>query len=143
MFNPSRKAWAIQFITFNLVGLLNTAIDFMMFTLLSWLGVSILLAQIAAYGAGMVNSYILNNKFTFAKSATSVTHYSKDWKRSLRFFVWNIILLGLSLLMLTGLTMFWSIDKFIAKVVVTIIIVGINFYGSKRWVFVTNASSSG
>lgn len=122
---------------------MNTAIDFIVFTLLSWLGVSILIAQIAAYGTGMVNSYILNDKFTFAKSGTSVTHNSKDRKRSLRFFVWNILLLGLSLMLLTGLTTFWSIDKFIAKVVVTVVIVGINFYGSKRWVFVTKAPSSG
>lgn len=126
---------AAQFLRFNLVGLLNTAIDFVLFTLFIWLGVYYLLAQILAYGAGMANSFLLNNRYTFNKSQASVPGTNK-WKKRLRFAVWNGIVLGISLLLLAALTKLFSMDDVLAKAVVTVVTVGINFYGSRKWVFV-------
>lgn len=125
---------AAQFFRFNLIGLLNTAIDFVLFTLFIWLGVYYLLAQILAYGAGMANSFLLNNRYTFNKDQAAVPGTS-EWKKRLRFAAWNGIVLGISLLLLAALTKLFSMDDVLAKAVVTIVTVGINFYGSRKWVF--------
>lgn len=126
---------AAQFFRFNLIGLLNTAIDFVLFTLFIWLGVYYLLAQILAYGAGMANSFLLNNRYTFNKDQATVPG-TNEWKKRLRFAAWNGIVLGISLLLLAALTKLFSMDDVLAKAVVTIVTVGINFYGSRKWVFV-------
>lgn len=126
---------AAQFFRFNLVGLLNTAIDFVLFTLFIWLGVYYLLAQILAYGAGMANSFLLNNRYTFNQGQAAVPGMN-EWKKRLRFAAWNGIVLGISLLLLAVITKLFSMDEVLAKAVVTAVTVGINFYGSRKWVFV-------
>ncbi|MGM0882620.1 MAG: GtrA family protein [Bacillota bacterium] len=135
MFKPNRKMLAAQFFRFNLVGVLNTAIDFVLFTLFIWLGVYYLLAQILSYGAGMVNSFLLNNRYTFNKGPASEPG-TNEWKKRLRFAAWNGIVLGISLLLLAALTKLFSMDDVVAKAVVTVVTVGLNFYGSRKWVFV-------
>jgi putative flippase GtrA len=135
MFKQNRKMLAAQFVRFNLVGLLNTAIDFVLFTLFIWLGVYYLLAQIIAYGAGMANSFLLNNRYTFSKGQAAVTGTSER-KKQLRFVAWNGIVLGISLLLLAVFTKLFRMDEVLAKAFVTVVTVSINFYGSKKWVFV-------
>lgn len=125
---------AAQFIKFNLVGLLNTAVDFVLFTLFIWLGVYYLLAQIIAYGAGMANSFLLNNRYTFNKGIAAAPGMNET-NKLLRFAAWNGLVLGISLLLLAALTKLCRMDEVLAKAVVTAVTVGINFYGSKKWVF--------
>jgi putative flippase GtrA len=141
MSKESQKKLIIQFITFNMVGLLNTAVDFLMFTALIWLGTYYLLAQVVAYSAGMINSFVLNSRYTFSKS----NHTSRGTKKlgmSVRFIVWNGILLGISLLLLAALTQWWGLNHLAAKVIVTGVTVLLNFYGSKKWVFTTNGTQA-
>ncbi|WP_028609963.1 GtrA family protein [Paenibacillus harenae] len=140
MSNESRKRLAAQFIQFNLVGLLNTAIDFLLFALLTWLGVYYLLAQATAYAAGMLNSLLLNSRFTFRKTDGSRTSGSLNWKTGVRFIIWNLIVLGQSLLLLAALTEWLSFGSVSSKLLVTAVTAGINFYGSKRWVFAARAA---
>lgn len=130
------KKAAYQFITFNLVGLLNTLIDFIVFTVLMWFGFYYLLAQIIAYSAGMINSFLLNSRYTFGKG-DSVSKRSFDSKLSGRFVLWNGILLGISLLLLAALTKWLGMDALLGKIIVTVVTVLLNFYGSKKWVFVS------
>lgn len=139
MSKEARKRLAAQFIAFNIVGLLNTAIDFLLFTLLIWFGAYYLLAQAIAYGAGMVNSFALNSRYTFGKKDSSFSG-SQQLKMSVRFIAWNSIVLGITLLLLAALTEWWGPGEVIAKLIVTVVTVAINFYGSKKWVFVGAAS---
>ncbi|GAA5542598.1 GtrA family protein [Ochrobactrum soli] len=69
----------IQFGRFGLVGLLNTFITLIVIAVLTWLGASPFVANAIGYGAGLVNSYFGNMKWTF-KSDTS-------WRRTIRFLV--------------------------------------------------------
>jgi len=128
------KATIAQFLKFNMVGLLNTAIDFAVFAVLIWTGLYYVIAQLLSYAAGMLNSYIWNSRFTFGD--TRRRHDSKaDLGRMVRFAVWNAIMLGLSILLLAAFAELTAIGEIYAKAVVTVIIVAINFYGSKRFVF--------
>ncbi|MGO4372621.1 GtrA family protein [Paenibacillus sp. MCAF20] len=133
----SRKALAIQFLTFNAVGLLNTAIDIVLFALLVWLGIHFAIAQVISYGAGMANSYILNSKFTFGgeTGGTAVSHKPERLRKLIRFVVWNGVILAVSILLLALLTKLAGMEELYAKLIATAVTVVINFYGSKRWVF--------
>ncbi|MDQ8735773.1 GtrA family protein [Paenibacillus sp. LHD-38] len=134
----SKKVF-FQFLAFNLVGLLNTAIDFLLFTLLLWLGTYYLIAQIIAYGAGMINSFVLNSRYTFHKRDGLVSK-PQQINRGLRFALWNALLLGLTLLLLAAFTEWWGMNEVVSKVIVTVITVALNFYGSKKWVFAVSGS---
>lgn len=133
------KKVIVQFITFNLVGLLNTAIDFLLYTLLLWFGTYYLIAQIIAYGAGMINSFLLNSRYTFHKGDSLVSN-PRQFNRGVRFVVWNALLLGLTLLLLAAFTEWWGMGEVISKVIVTVVTVALNFYGSKKWVFAASGS---
>ena len=51
---------------FSIVGILNTLIDFVTFTIFnSWFGISYTISQIAGYSVGVVNSFIFNKNWTF------------------------------------------------------------------------------
>src|SRR4029453_17569804 len=118
MSREARKKLIIQFITFNMVGLLNRGVDFLMFTLLIWFGTFYLLAQAIAYAAGMINSFVLNSRYTFSKDNSSADG-SKKLNLSVKFIVWNGILLGITLLLLAALTEWWGLNHVAAKVIVT------------------------
>jgi putative flippase GtrA len=55
-----------QFIKFAVVGVINSAIQYLVFLFLySVTGTQYLLASIIGYVAGMINSYVLNRRWTF------------------------------------------------------------------------------
>lgn len=135
MSDLSRGRTLSQFLSFNLIGLLNTAIDFLAFALLIKLGVYYLLAQVLAYGAGMLNSLLLNSRFTFGAGRTTAASHMPDIATIIRFVVWNGIVLGMSVLLLALLKERLALGGLPAKAIVTAVSVGVNFYGSKRWVF--------
>jgi len=141
MFKTVRKRLIAQFIAFNIVGLLNTAVDFLLFTILIWLGTYYLLAQVIAYGAGMINSFVLNSRYTFGNDGRIATKRQQLGMR-VRFIAWNGILLGITLLLLAALTEWWGMSEVIAKLIVTAVTVLLNFYGSKKWVFASGGSQT-
>lgn len=57
----------LPLIKFALVGVVNTLIDFAVYALLTTIGVNYILAQWISYSAGILNSYVMNRKWTFKK----------------------------------------------------------------------------
>ncbi|RJE84668.1 GtrA family protein [Paenibacillus sp. 1011MAR3C5] len=123
-----------QFLTFSVIGGLNTIIDMAVFTLLIVVHTHYSIAQIAAYAAGMLNSYIMNSVFTF-RSETAGSGKRGGATRMLRFMLWNLFMLGVSLLLLVIATEWAGLHELVGKAIVTVLVVALNFYGSKRWVF--------
>lgn len=131
------KRWSagfIQFLKFNAVGLLNTLIDFAVFTLLHSLGLVNTPAQIISYSAGTANSFFWNKKVTF-RDRERGNNESFDRMQLVRFIVLNLVVLGISVLLIHILTGVLGIQVLIAKVLVTFVTVIINFFGSRKWVF--------
>jgi len=56
-------------------------------------------------------------------------------KRMLRFIIWNLCMLVVSLLLLILAAEWIGLHELIGKAIVTLLVVALNFYGSKRWVF--------
>ncbi|MFC3750408.1 GtrA family protein [Paenibacillus sp. GCM10012306] len=134
MFDNNRRAAFIQFLKFNAVGLLNTLIDFVVFTLLHSLGMMYGLAQVFSYSAGTANSFILNKKVTFRDSSRSGKS-GFDRIQLLKFIILNLAVLGISLLLMQVLTERFGVQVLLSKVLVTFVTVVINFFGSRKWVF--------
>jgi len=125
---PSRDL--VQFVKFGLVGVLNTAVDFTVYTLLYWAGIPYLLAQCVSFAAGTANSYVLNRMWTFQARGQQGAAGQLG-----RHILWNVIVLLLSLGLLYLFSDGLGMHPMPAKVVVTIIATVVNFVGSKLWVF--------
>jgi putative flippase GtrA len=121
-------------IRFGLVGLMNTAIDFVLFLLLTnlwhW---NVLAAQTVSYLFGLINSYAWNRKVTFK---------SKERPASgevVRFVGLNFISYLASLFILSFMRHF-LVSNTVSKIIVTFATFAINFAGSKWWVFKQRSS---
>ena len=126
--NDPRLAELWRFIKFGITGVMNTAVDFLVFTVLSWVGVGIYLAQVISYSAGMLNSYTINRKWTFQSKGRFIS------PQMIRFIVANLTLLGLSLVVLkvaTGI----GLHKLIAKLCATCVTMVLGFIVNRLWVF--------
>ena len=134
MSDKSFRTGVIQFLKFNAVGLLNTLIDFAIFTLLHSIGMMYAVAQVISYSAGTANSFILNKKVTF-RDQDRTTKEGFDRKQLVKFIILNLVVLGISLLLMHLLTDQFGVEVLIAKVLVTFVTVIINFFGSRKWVF--------
>lgn len=126
-------AW-IQFVKFHAVGVLNTALDFVVFTLLTFLSLNVLIAQCLSYSVGIVNSYLFHNYWTFANKDGRFKNNPRGGQ-VFRFVLLNLTSLGISLLLLKGIHEVLGFDVLLSKVIVTFFTTILNFVGSKRWVF--------
>ena len=119
-------------IKFGITGVINTGVDFLVFTLLQlYTPVEIGISQGLAYTAGIINSFILNKLWTFNDS-------SKDKKSSvqlIQFICINLISLIFSYYGIIYLNKAVGVNEFIAKIIITLFTQVINFVGYRLWVF--------
>ncbi|MFE7060735.1 GtrA family protein [Sutcliffiella sp. NPDC057660] len=124
MFNLLKK----EIVLFGLVGVLNTGINFAVYTLLVLVGVPYLLANVVGYGVGMINSYFLNKHFVFKQKEQNPTHLAK-------FIIVNLMTVVVhSILLYVAVTTF-GFHKILSQVFVTGITFVMNFVGNKLWTF--------
>ncbi|QSZ27048.1 GtrA family protein [Aceticella autotrophica] len=117
----------IQFIKFNIVGVVNTLVDFSVFTLLNFLGVYCMIAQVISYSCGVINSFIMNKNWTFeAKGRLKGSDVIK-------FVLTNIVSLAVSLFVLYVLKDYFGVMY--GKIIATVVSMTVNFMGNKFWVF--------
>lgn len=122
------KKELIKFIKFNAVGLLNTVIDFVVYTLLTAVGMNFAAAQVISYGCGMLNSYICNSRWTFKEKKDSAG-------RVFGFVLVNLAALGVSIGMLALCKNLWGLEGALAKLIATPFSLVINFVGNRLFVF--------
>ncbi len=120
-----------SFLRFVIVGGINTGVDFLVFTLLNLLGVNYLLCQLAGYGAGILNSFILNKLWTFEASRSKFN----TSLQFLKFAGTNLVTLGISMLGLRFLNGSLHMDLLAAKAIVTLFIQALNYMAYKHFVF--------
>lgn len=115
---------------FGIVGVLNTAVDAMVFTLLAAAGAPVLIAQVISYSCGVVNSYWWNGRWTFQDAG-------RQGKKNeiMRFVITNLVVLSLSSLILyiCNSTLGWSVVM--SKILATLSGMVINYIASRYWVF--------
>ncbi len=119
-----------QLIKYGAVGVLNTAVDFLVYQLLTFIGINYAVAQCISYSCGILNSYLFNSRWTFKEDA------KREKSEFVAFVVVNVISLGLSVLLLKVCYDVLGIESdLISKAIVTPIVMVINFIGTKLLVF--------
>lgn len=118
----------IKFIKFNAVGLVNTAVDFLVFTLLVALGMNYVPAQVISYACGTLNSYIFNSRWTFKDKRDSA-------RRVLAFVAVNLVALGVSLGIQAVLNDHFGFQEIVSKIIALPFSIGVNFIGNRLFVF--------
>lgn len=126
------RAVARQLSTFGAVSVATTILDFGLFNVLI-LGnsVPVLAANTISYSAGIVASYLLNKRFTFAGGGRE-----KRSQEVALFLVFNILGLGLNNLAVALVadvrsTLLLNAMKLVAGVVAALV----KFVGFRRWVY--------
>jgi len=120
----------LQFVTFGLIGVLNSLIQYVVFVvLLRALGVPMLAASAVGYGCGLVNSYALNRRWTFRVAR------GRNRTEFARFCLVNLAALGINLLVLDLLVTARSLRPEVAQVAAIAASLVVNFAGNKWWTF--------
>jgi len=123
---PPNKRVLLRFCT---VGLLNTIVDFGLFSLLIFVGVPYWISQILSYIAGVTNSFIFNRTWTFqVKQKTKFYEVAK-------FIVVNTFSLVVSLGLLYIFHDKMQMTLWISKVLASSFGIIVNYFGSRLWVF--------
>lgn len=123
-----RKKTPLAFLKFCLVGLMNTGVDFSVFTLLTFWSVPIFAAQTVSYSAGVLNSFLMNRTWTFKQISHSKGQF-------IRFLILNLVTLAITYELLIEFHDRCSWPLLLSKLAATGLSLIINFAGSRLWVF--------
>jgi putative flippase GtrA len=114
---------------FAFVGGLNTGVDFAVFCLLVYaVGTATIWAQIISFGAGLINSYLLNRYWTFQVKG------KRSMAELVRFILINAFSFGAATAVLLGLEQF-GMEPGWAKIASVVCSLVINYAGYRLWVF--------
>ena len=119
----------IQFIKYNLIGIVNTIVGFSIVFSLMFFGVGAMPSNAIGYAIGSIVSYYLNSKYTF--------HSSENHKKqALKFFIVLAISYGLNFLTLQWLLQ--TINPYIAQLISALVYTLSSFILAKIFVFKEN-----
>ena len=119
-----------KFIKFAITGVINTLVDFAVYSLVRRLTQNEYIAQTAGYFCGIVNSYIINRSWTFRKEKAGFFS-----SQLVKFLVVNGITFGLSMGATWLFNDFMQLHWIIAKLLVVAITTVVNFTLSNLWAF--------
>lgn len=126
------KRWIAQFkrfITYALVGCVDTLLDWTAFTVAhELLKLVPATCQAAGYLVGAISSYLLNGRITFRDGS------GKRWLQCIKFITWNVFSLLVSTWLIALLTG-WGMSPYWAKVIVTLEVALLNYFGYEYLVF--------
>ncbi|MBC2579452.1 GtrA family protein [Clostridium sp. DJ247] len=121
-----------HFSRFSMVGVANTLIDFVTFSMFhSLFGINYMVSQGLGYSFGVVNSFIFNRKWTFNQRHSN----KKLTQELLQFIVVNLISLIITIIAMNILVKHFYFNVYMSKVIVTVIAQITNFLFYKLWVF--------
>ena len=127
-FNGKLKALS----RFSIIGILNTLMDFTVFTIFhSLFGINYLISQVAGFSFGVVNSFIFNKNWTFQNRNAN----KKTVHEFLQFIIINLISLAITIIFMGFLINKFEINVYLAKIIVTFTAQVTNFISYKLWVF--------
>lgn len=121
-----------QAVKFGLVGVLNTLIDYVVYSLLLFIPFireHYVIAQVLGYSAGLANSLYCNKRWTFAQKERM------SRAQLIAFLAVNLAALGVSTAVLVAAQEWIGLGPYIGKIVATVFSMAVNFLGNKIVVF--------
>jgi len=122
-----------QFIKFGIVGLSNTAISYIIYSVLVYMRLQYIIASVIAFIVSVLNSFFWNNKYVFKKE--------DDQKRNIiHTLIKTYISYAFTGLILQNILLFVFIDilhisKYLAPFLGLVITIPLNFILNKKWAF--------
>ncbi|HST54711.1 MAG TPA: GtrA family protein [Solirubrobacteraceae bacterium] len=114
---------------FGIVGVSNTLLTFLVYTLLvKAFGVWYLAASGIGFAVGAVNGFLLNRRWTFREHAG-------DALTPVRWFVVQGCGLLANLGLVYALVDGWRVDKLLGQAIATVIVVVLTFFANRAWTF--------
>lgn len=132
------KEEILKILKFSATGVLNTAIDIILYTAILYFGGGIYLAQAVGYSIGTLNSYLINRRWTFKAADSDIG------STLFKFIVVNVITLLLSFVGIFVLELMFppvilvfaiNVSNLLIKTVIIFITMVVNFILSRFWVF--------
>jgi len=121
-----------KFGKFGIVGLINTAVDWLAFAfLIEIMNTEPRFAQVIAQSLAILNSYVMNKRWTF----NDTSHYRKSVFKFIAVQGTSLILGYLSILLLHDTL---EINEYLSKLAVVGVTVILNYFGNKLLVFKTS-----
>lgn len=133
-----------QIILYLIFGVATTAVNWIVYAIAMWLlpikntEFKVLIGGMIAWVLAVLFAYVVNKRFVFESNVTDIYALAKE---CLAFFgarcVTGLIeVLGLPVLVWIGLNqMLFGVDGFIAKAIISVVVVVLNYVFSKRFVF--------
>ena len=118
-----------QVCKYIVVGIINTAISYLLFAFLLAVDVHYLFANPISYAVGMLSSFFLNKYWTF------VNFNKKVGGQLLRFIIVNLLACVSSFCVLWLLCDMFSIPPLLGQISSMVFSLGVNFLGNKLCVF--------
>jgi putative flippase GtrA len=130
-----RAVVLIQLVKFGLVGVSNTALTFIVYTLLlKVFGVWYLLASAIGFSVGATNGFLLNRRWTFSEHVGD----------SLTPVRWGIVQgcgLAVNEVLLYVFVHDASLDKLLAQAFATVVVTITTFFANRSWTFRTHVDA--
>lgn len=124
-----RLKLATQFVKFGIVGVSNTLITLVVYTLLlKVFGVWYVAASAVGFLVGAANGFVWNRRWTFAE-------HVGDALTPVRWFVVQGCGLGLDLLLIYLLVQYAGLDKLLGQVCATAVVTVLTFFANRAWTF--------
>lgn len=121
-----------HFSRFSMIGVANTLIDFLIFTIFNSLfAINYIVSQALGYSCGVANSFVFNKKWTFQDRNSK----KKKFHELLQFIVINLITLIITMIVIKFIVKNFNMNVYIAKIIVTILAQATNFLAYKLWIF--------
>ncbi len=123
-----RKSF-IQFIKFNIIGIANTLLTYLVYSLIVYLSDNQYLAVTGDYSVGIVFSYFLNSRITFKSNQKNT--FLTFIKMAISYIPGYLLNLLLSFVFIEK----WQLNKYFAQIVILGLISLISFVLQKYFVF--------
>ena len=107
----NRKTEAGRFGKFVIVGIINTAVTYIVFVILRLFGATPEISNAIGYVAGVANSFIWNKRWVFQTKGTNV------WRELTAFLLIFLLCYGIQFLAFTTMIHRWNMNEHIAQLI--------------------------
>lgn len=126
----------MYFIKFLGIGAIATIIQYVIFiTLVEFTSLAVVLASALGYGISSIFNYLMNYHYTFSSDA-------KHKVASLKFTLVALVGLSLNSILMYLLVGLFEVHYIISQIIVTGVILVINFFAHKLWTFQTKIGNN-
>jgi putative flippase GtrA len=113
---------------YGIVGLASNGIGYVLYLLLTWLGMEYRMAVTVVFLAGVVQTFVFNKRWSFAHSGTPAPALLRYWAVYVAGYFLNIAAL-------TVLVEYGDVPHQIAQGILVFVIAGLIFFALRFWVF--------